>query len=344
MNDLDFGTRNKRGDFRPKEAIGLPPFVNSPHTTSTLGWLKGLVWPWNALIIGISVFWWFVVVPDFETMKTFAFGWIAQLFLAKWVALFLWTGVFEWRLFTQRKQSTRFKYNGKFPADQPSDYFWFKSQNLDNFLRSMFVSVPICVAFEVVIFWAFANGHAHWIDAAAHPVYLGAIVVLTAVFHEAYFFFAHRAMHWKPWYDWCHKIHHNSVNVSPWTAMSNHPLESALQFAPAFLYLLVPATPFLAMHHLNFVAFSALVGHIGFDKIELGELGEHAAVDSACYSHYLHHKHFEVNYCDNGSLPWDHWFGSFHDGTAEGDRLMAERYQQKLAKLNGATGDGNHKD
>jgi sterol desaturase/sphingolipid hydroxylase (fatty acid hydroxylase superfamily) len=341
MNDLDFGTRNKRGDFRPKEAIGLPPFVNSPHTTSTLGWVKGLVWPWNALIIGISVFWWFVVVPDFETMKTFAFGWIAQLFLAKWVALFLWMGVFEWRLFTQRKQSSRFKYNGKFPADQPSDYFWFKSQNLDNFLRSMFVSVPICVAFEVVIFWAFANGHAHWINAAAHPVYLGAIVVLTAVFHEAYFFFAHRAMHWKPWYDWCHKIHHNSVNVSPWTAMSNHPLESALQFAPAFLYLLVPATPFLAMHHLNFVAFSALVGHIGFEKIELGE---HSAVDSSSYSHYLHHKHFEVNYCDNGSLPWDHWFGSFHDGTAEGDRLMAERYQQKLAKLNGATGDGNHKD
>jgi sterol desaturase/sphingolipid hydroxylase (fatty acid hydroxylase superfamily) len=331
MNDLEFGTRNKRGDFRPKDAIGLPPFARSAHLNSWFAWLKGLLWPWNAVIIGISVFWWFVVVPDFETMKTLQFGWIARLFVAKWVALFLWMGVFEWRLFMQRKQANRFKYNGKFPADQPSDFFWFKSQNIDNFLRSMFVSVPICVAFEVLIFWAFANGRANWIDGSAHPVYLGAIVVLTAVLHEAYFFVAHRGMHWKPWYDWCHKIHHNSINVSPWTAMSNHPLESALQFAPAFLYLLVPATPFLAMHHLNFVAFSALVGHVGFDKIELGE---HAAVDSSSYSHYLHHKHFEVNYCDNGSLPWDQWFGSFHDGTAEGDRLMAERYQRKLAKLN----------
>ncbi len=331
MNDLDFGTRNKRGDFRPRDAIGLPPFVSSSHRRSWANWFMDLLWPWNAVIIGISVFWWFVVVPDFETMKTFEFGWIARLFVAKWVALFLWMGVFEWRLYVQKKQDRRFKYNAKFPAEQPSDYFWFKSQNIDNFLRSMFVSVPICVAFEVVIFWAFANGHAQWVDASSWQVYLALIVFFTGAFHESYFFFAHWAMHWKPFYDWCHTIHHNSINPSPWTSMSNHPVESALQFAPAFLYLLVPATPFLAMHHLNFVAFSALIGHIGFDKIELGES---RAIDSDNLSHYLHHKHFEVNYCDNGVMPWDRWFGSFHDGTAEGDRLMGERHQRKVEKMN----------
>jgi sterol desaturase/sphingolipid hydroxylase (fatty acid hydroxylase superfamily) len=331
MNDLDYGTRNKWGDFRPRDPIGLPPFVKNSHRSSFSSWLVGLLWPWNALIIGISVFWWFVVVPDFETMKTFEFGWIARLFIAKWVALFVWIGFFEYRLYVQRKQDRRFKYNAKFPAEQPSEYFWFKSQNLDNFLRSMFVSVPICVGYEVIIFWAFANGHGHWIDASTHPIYLAVIVFFIGTFHETYFFFAHWGMHWKPFYNWCHTIHHNSINPSPWTGMSNHPVESAFQFAPAFLYLLIPATPFLAMHHLNFVAFSSVVGHIGFDKIELG--GDRA-FDSHAFSHYLHHKHFEVNYCDNGVMPWDQWFGSFHDGTAEGDRLMAERYQRKVEKVN----------
>lgn len=331
INTSDFGTVNKRGDFRPKDPIGLPPFVASANPRTLANWLIGLLWPWNAIIIGISVFWWFVVVPDFDTMKTFEWGWIARLFVAKWLALFVWTGVWELRLFHQRKQDKRFKYFGKFPSEQPLDYFWFKNQNLDNFLRSMFISVPICVAFEVIIFWAFANGYANVIDGSVHPVYIALVVFFTGAFHEAYFFFAHWGMHWKPFYDWCHKVHHNSINVSPWTSLSNHPLESALQFAPAFLYLLLPATPFLAMHHLNFVAFSALIGHIGFDKVEVGD---DKLVDSSCYSHYLHHKHFEVNYCDNGVLPLDHWFGSFHDGTAEGDRLMSERYQKKVAKIN----------
>jgi len=40
------------------------------------------------------------------------------------------------------------------------------------------------------------------------------------------------------------------------------------------------------------------------------------------------------DYCDNGVLPWDHWFGSFQDGTAEGGRLMQERYQRKVDTMN----------
>ncbi len=331
LNDLDFGERNKRGDFRPHGAIGLPPFAGSQTATSYLAWLKGILWPWNALILGISVFWWFVVVPDMETMKTLEFGWIARLFVAKWVALCLWLGFFEWRLYVRKQQDRRFKYNAKFPSEQPLDYFWFKNQNIDNFLRSMFVSAPICVAFEVIIFWAFANGYANTIDWQDHLWYVGAMVLLTGTFHETYFFFAHWFMHWKPFYSWCHTVHHNSINPSPWTSMSNHPVESALQFAPAFLYLLVPAAPFMAMHHLNFATFSTVVGHVGFEKMEIGDTG---AIDIHGYSHYLHHKHFEVNYCDNAVMPWDQWFGSFHDGTKEGDRLMQARYQRKVEKAN----------
>jgi sterol desaturase/sphingolipid hydroxylase (fatty acid hydroxylase superfamily) len=51
------------------------------------------------------------------------------------------------------------------------------------------------------------------------------------------------------------------------------------------------------------------------------------------YTHYLHHKYFEVNYGD-GAVPLDKWFGPWHDGTEEGDRLMNVRFEAKRARMN----------
>ncbi|WP_420325955.1 hypothetical protein [Mameliella sp.] len=52
-------------------------------------------------------------------------------------------GAIELFYYVQRKQGTRFKYNARFPSESPSDSFWFKSQNLDNFLRSFLIGIPI---------------------------------------------------------------------------------------------------------------------------------------------------------------------------------------------------------
>jgi sterol desaturase/sphingolipid hydroxylase (fatty acid hydroxylase superfamily) len=53
-----------------------------------------------------------------------------------------------------------------------------------------------------------------------------------------------------------------------------------------------------------------VVGHIGFDKIEVAKTAPSTATPIA---HYLHHKYFEVNYGD-GLIPLDRWFGTWHDG------------------------------
>ena len=55
--------------------------------------------------------------------------------------------------------------------------------------------------------------------------------------------------------------------------------------------------------------------------------------DTHAYIHYLHHKHFEVNYGD-GLIPFDRWFGTFHDGSKEGQALMDARYAKKVERLN----------
>ena len=82
------------------------------------------------------------------------------------------------------------------------------------------------------------------------------------------------------------------------------------------------------------VAGGTFNGHdingIGFDKVELG--GD-KSLDSHAYAHYLHHKYFEVNYGD-GLIPFDKWFGTFHDGSAQGDARMKARYAEKKARMN----------
>jgi sterol desaturase/sphingolipid hydroxylase (fatty acid hydroxylase superfamily) len=81
---------------------------------------------------------------------------------------------------------------------------------------------------------------------------------------------------------------------------------------------------------LHIAGFGAVVGHIGFDKIVLGE---ETAIGAHTYAHYLHHKYFEVNYAD-GTIPLDRWFGTWHDGSPEGEARMNARFEAKRARMN----------
>ena len=64
----------------------------------------------------------------------------------------------------------------------------------------------------------------------------------------------------------------------------------------------------MALYGLHYAGFGAVVGHIGFDKIAVTD---RAGLDTHAYTHYLHHKYFEVNYGD-GLMPLDKLFGSWH--------------------------------
>ena len=109
-----------------------------------------------------------------------------------------------------------------------------------------------------------------------------------------------------------------------------HPVEHLLYFSSSLLHLIVPSHPMLALYQLNFAGLGAIVGHIGFDKILAGD---QRGMDTHAYAHYLHHKHFEVNYGD-GSVPLDRLFGTWHDGTKDGDALLQARFEKKKARLN----------
>ena len=109
-----------------------------------------------------------------------------------------------------------------------------------------------------------------------------------------------------------------------------HPVELLGYLGVAFWHLVLPSNPMLAIYQLHYAAFGAIPGHVGFDKIEYGK---DSLWDTHAYIHYLHHKHFDVNFGD-GLIPFDRWFGTFHDGSAEAEALMNERFRKKWEKLN----------
>ena len=226
----------------------------------------------------------------------------------------------------QAHPGRRFKYNAKFPADQPSDVFWFKSQNIDNFLRSFLICIPLLDDRRGV----HAVGLRQWLRALAE---LGrssdlsrGLAFVAPMIHEVHFFCVHRLIHWPLLYKWVHSVHHNSINPSPWSSLSMHPVEALLYHGVAFWHLVIPSNPIVALFQLHIAGFGALNGHIGFDKLELTE---DAALDSHAYAHYLHHKYFEVNYGGDGLIPLDKWFGTWHDGTKDGDARMQARFEKK---------------
>ncbi|MFK0333766.1 sterol desaturase family protein [Rhizobium sp. NPDC090275] len=330
MDDTKFGTRNKRGDWSPNEPLGIAPvFVFPPKLIAFIKWIPHYFFPWNIIFAATAVAYWAWVIPPVDELRTLGFGWALWLFVVNSICVFLFYGAFELQLYILRRQGNRFKYNAKFPSDHKSKAFWFESQVIDSMLRTFLSGVTIWTAIEVGMLWGYANGYIPWLSFAENPWTLAIVALLVPAIHEVHFFWIHRLIHTPFLYKWVHSVHHNSVNPSPWSSLSMHPIEHLLFFGSALYHLVLPSNPILMLYQLHYSGFGAIPGHVGFDKVEVTD---DVAVDSHAYAHYLHHKYFEVNYGD-AMIPLDKWFGTWHDGSPEGQALMEARYRKQKEKL-----------
>ena len=178
--------------------------------------------------------------------------------------------------------------------------------------------------------WAYANGWGAWSTFDRHPLWLVVFALLLPIYHEAHFYCIHRLIHVPFLYKWVHSVFHNAVNPSPWSSLSMHPIEHLLYWSDCLIHLVLSSHPLLFLFNLQITGTGAVVGHVGFDKIEVGA---NSAIETHAFAHYLHHKYFEVNYAD-GTTALDKLFGTWHDGTKQGDALMEARFNRKRGRLN----------
>ncbi|WP_417280272.1 sterol desaturase family protein [Celeribacter sp.] len=332
MNDSLYGTRDKRGNYTPNEALEIAPiYAMPPRPLRVLKWLfgpDGYLFPWNVALFVASAVTWFFLTPSMEVMATLTPGWITYILLRNMAMVLVLFGLFHLRLYIRKRQGNTFKYNPKFPEPKGQSSFILGSQTRENMFWTFCFGIPIWSAYEVLFLWAFASGRLPILEFAQSPAWFVGFFFLIPLWRELHFYVIHRLIHWGPLYHWIHKVHHNNVNPGPWSSLSMHPVEHLLYFSVTLIHVVIPSHPLHFLYTLQHAGLGSIVGHIGFDKVVTGE---DKAMDTHAYTHYLHHKFFEVNYGD-GTVPLDKVFGTFHDGTKAGDRKMDERRHARLNK------------
>ena len=82
MDDLQFGTRDKRDNWRPNEPLQVGPLLDSPwRLRRILTWLPGYIFPWNALFFALALVFWSWLTPSRATLETLQPGWILYILL-----------------------------------------------------------------------------------------------------------------------------------------------------------------------------------------------------------------------------------------------------------------------
>jgi sterol desaturase/sphingolipid hydroxylase (fatty acid hydroxylase superfamily) len=334
------GKRNKRGDWQPDEPLSYAPvFVWPFKPMAFLKWVfgyPGFFFPWGVIYMAVPIITWAYFTPALESMKTFAIDWIAYIFIRNLILIFLVAGAWHLWLYVKQAQGTDWKYTTKWLA-QDNPIFMFRNQLYDNIFWTVVSAVPIWTAYEVVTMWGYANGYFPYVSPQEHPIYFVVMMCLIPIFRELHFYSIHRISHWGPLYKYAHYLHHNNVNVGPFTGLSMHPIEHLLYFSGVLIHWVIPSHPIHAIFHLQHAAITPAQSHSGFERVVLTD---DFAVQTGDMFHNLHHKYFECNYGADGPLPLDKMFGTFHDGTKEAQTRMDERFLARAAQKAAAESEG----
>jgi sterol desaturase/sphingolipid hydroxylase (fatty acid hydroxylase superfamily) len=319
--------RDRRGEWVPQDLPGPSPVFSRPWrikpVLNSLFGIEGLL-GWQAMIyIGLCVVGWLFFTPEMARMRSFAFGWIAEIYLRNAALLLLVAGPIHLRLYVLKSQRERYKFNSHFPHGGGRK-FLFGSQTWDNVFWCFVSGVTIWTAFEAVSMWAYANGWLPFVEFRTNPVYCVVMFPLVILFRQAHFYWTHRLTHWKPYYRAAHYVHHKNVNPGPWSGFSMHPLEHLVYLSGFLIHWIIPSHPIHLMYHLLHAGLSPANGHSGFHRIEVNDKPN---VKSGDYFHYLHHRYFDCNY-GTPTVPLDKWFGSFHNGSPEAHGAMRGRHRR----------------
>jgi lathosterol oxidase len=281
------------------------------------------------LIVGLAFLSWIYLQPALELSSQVSLAWIVPMWVRNMVLMTLVAGGLHLWFYTFTGQGDALKFD---PRDQGGGrLFTFKSQVHDNMFWTLASGVTVCTAYEAMMIWAFSTGVLTPLAFADAPVWFIALFFLIPIWESFYFYWIHRWLHWKPLYDLAHHVHHRNTNVGPWSGLSMHPVEHVIYLGSVLIHWAISSHPVHVLYHLQYYCLTAATTHSGYEGIVLRDKNRLAM---GTFHHQMHHRYFECNY---GSLeiPWDKWFGSWHDGTPQGRAMMKERRQRLAGKLGG---------
>lgn len=210
-------------------------------------------------------------------------------------------------------------------------YYWYKKKDWlykkiqpkfpkqKDYLREIAYSLITIVIFSSVsysilgtslkqytFFYSAISDYGWWWFAAAFIIML--------FVHDAYFYFAHRAMHHKFFFKYVHLIHHKSTNPSPWAAFAFHPLEAIVEVGIVVIFLFImPITKYHLVFFFLFMMVYNVYGHLGWElypkNFATSKFGKWI---NTSVNHNQHHQYFKGNY-GLYFLWWDRWLGTLRE-------------------------------
>jgi lathosterol oxidase len=160
--------------------------------------------------------------------------------------------------------------------------------------------------------------------------YLWFSLVALIFIHDAWFYWTHRLMHWRPIFRVMHAVHHQSHNPTPWASFSFHPTEAvvhAVIFPLTALFL--PLHPLVALLWLTYMTAMNVVGHLGFEVLWRGfATNRFFKWHNTSVHHNQHHRRVNCNYGLYFNL-WDRLLGTNHPEYEAEYRRVTERESTK---------------
>lgn len=303
-----------RWNYRPDGPVKLNPlFAWPPRPLSVWHWYRGAWLELTAITLPmmftVIAYVWFL--PPLETMASFAPGWMITIWLLNLVPHALLAGTLHWWLYIRKSQGMHKKFD-KRDLTRDNGIFTFNNQVLDNIWWTLGSAITVATIYQWGIYWAMANGWAPTITFADAPVWFILWMALIPGWSGLHFYWVHRLEHHPRLYKHVHAVHHRNINIGPWSGISNHWYENMLYFTTYFVHMIVASHPLHLLFHAYFQQLSPVMSHSGFERVMAKK---REAMRAGDFFHQLHHRYFECNY-GTSEVPFDKWFGTYHDGSA----------------------------
>ena len=159
----------------------------------------------------------------------------------------------------------------------------------------------------------FGHGHLYRKIEDYGWVWFWCSIVVTIFVHDAYFYWTHRMMHHPRLYRWFHRVHHESVNPSPWAAYAFGPLEAMMQVMifPLIVFT-IPIHPYAFMIFMVWQIVWNVIGHTGFEYHPKWLMDSWISkFINTPTNHIQHHEKFRGNYSLYFNI-WDRLMGTNH--------------------------------
>ena len=274
----------------------------------------------RVMMVVLATLCWLFLYPSLGTAKTLAFGWVFQVWLVNLGLMICIAGGLHWFFYVRRGQGKALKFDHRELAKGNS--LWnFSNQVHDNMFWSLGSGVLQVTVLQVLVMWLMANGYVPTINLTSNPILFIAGLMLLPIWSAFHFYWVHRLLHVPFLYKRVHALHHRNVNIGPWSGLSMHPVEHLLYLSSLLIHCVIPSHPIHLYFHVIYLAPGAAMTHTGYEDLLIKDKRKLAL---GTFYHQLHHRYYECNY-GNQEMPWDRWFGTFHDGSDEGTKETRSR-------------------